>query len=217
MISMPGQNRDELLTKMERDRLINRENMKDKKTRAANDVRAKKKLEAWLKNVPDVVLILKYLPEDQKRAMVNDADIFALLEVAERMLSIKEFHSIYGNFRDPTNWEITETCGDSRHYRVDPRTLKKASDLDILRSVFLSEHLENLEGFLGCSNPIGQYALTEQIAADPRFSDYITDGDRAGLGRVRQAQKNTPDYLEQQPNPKKIDLNCVVDFDQPPK
>jgi hypothetical protein len=73
VISMPGQNRDELLTKMERDRLINRENMKDKKTRAANDVRAKKKLEAWLKNVPDVVLILKYLPEDQKWQSVCSA------------------------------------------------------------------------------------------------------------------------------------------------
>jgi hypothetical protein len=215
---MPGQNRDELLTKTERDRLINRENMEDKKTRAANDVRVKKKLEAWLKNVPDVLSILKYLPEDQKRTVINDMDIFALLEVTENMLSIKEFHSIYGDFPDQANWGITDTCGDSRHYRVDPKSLKKTSDLDILRSLFLSDHLEKLHGFLGCNNPVEQFALTKQLEAKPGFQEYVTEGVRAGLDRVQQALKNIPDYLAQQrPNPKKIDLNYMVDIEQPKK
>ena len=65
---MPGQDRDELLTEKERDRLINRQSMEDKKLRSANDARVKKKLIAWLKNVPDVLLILKELPDEQKRA-----------------------------------------------------------------------------------------------------------------------------------------------------
>jgi hypothetical protein len=208
---MPGQNRDELLTKTERDRLIDRQNMEDKKTRAANDVRVKRKLSAWLKNVPDVLLILKHLPEDQKRAVVNDEDIFVLLEVVERLLGIKEFHSIYGKFRDPANWGVTDICGDTKRYRVDSRVLPKASDLDILRSLSLKDHLDKLDCFLGSDNPVGQFALTEQLDADPKFRHLIKDEDRAALDRVRQAQKNNPDYLATT-ELKKIDLNYMVEL-----
>jgi hypothetical protein len=210
---MPSQKRDELLTQLERDRLVSR----NKKTVASNDARVQRKLSAWLKNVPDVRLILKNLPEDQKRATVNDTDIFALLDVVERLLAVKEFHSIYGEFRDPTNWGITEVCGDSRRYRCDPRSLSPAADIDILRSLFLSDHLEKLDGFMGSNNPVTQYALIEQLAADSRYSEHVTPEDRAGMDRIRRALKNVPNYTAQQLSPKKIDLNYMVDFEQPQK
>ncbi|NPV62822.1 MAG: hypothetical protein HPY61_09375 [Methanotrichaceae archaeon] len=206
---MPGQTRDELLTETERERLNNRRGMNDKKMRAANDARVRKKLTAWLKNIPDVLLILDKLPDDQKRDVISDMNIFALLEVVERMLYIKEFHSIYGEFRDPNHWGVTETCGDSRSYRVDTRSLQSASDLDIARSEFLSEHVENIEGFLGSNNPVRQYSLTKQLADNPQFCDHLTDGDRAGLERVEEALDKSL-YPKIRPDSKKIDLSYCV-------
>jgi hypothetical protein len=208
---MTSQKRDELLTQLERDRLVSR----NRKTIAANDARVQRKLSAWLRNVPDVLSVLKHLPEDQKRAVLCDADIFAILELAERMLAIKEFRSIYGDFRAPANWGATDTCGDSRPYRCDPKSLQPAKDIDISRSLALAAHIEKLQGFLGANNPITQYALTEQLVADPRFDTHITEGDRAGLARVRQAIERCPAGYTT--SPKKIDLNQMVNIEQPPK
>lgn len=208
---MPGQDRDELLTEKERDRLINRQSMEDKKLRSANDARVKKKLIAWLKNVPDVLLILKELPDEQKRAVVKDIDIYSLLEVAERMLAISEFYSIYGDFEDPDNWGLSPTCGDSKGWRADPRSLKKASDLDILRSVMLNDHLIALRGFLGSNNPVAHYASTVQFAGLPQFKEYVTEGHKAGMERIRQALKDAPI----QPRMERIDVDSMAVINWP--
>jgi hypothetical protein len=129
------------------------------------------------------------------------------------MLGVKEFHSISGEFRDPVNWGISPTCGDSRAYMCDPRSLDKASDLDIRRSVLLNDHIVAIEGFLGSNNPVTVYGITEQLISDPRFKEHILPGDIAGMERIRQAFKNEPI----QPRLEKMDLNRMVDFEQPPK
>jgi hypothetical protein len=49
---MRSQKREELLTKIEKDRLNERSVTDKKKARAANDMRVRKKLSAWLKNIP---------------------------------------------------------------------------------------------------------------------------------------------------------------------
>lgn len=212
---MPGQDRDKLLTDRERERLINRQSMEDKKLRSANDARVKKKLIAWLKNVPDVLLILNELPDDQKRTVINDADIYALLDVAEHMLRIKEFYSIYGDFKDPTNWGISPTIGDSRGWRADPKSLQKASDLDISRSLLLNDHIIAIRGFFGSNNPVTQYASTVQFAENPNFKEFVTPGHIAGMERIEQALKNSPTPVP--PRLERIDLDQMAVFDWPKK
>ena len=130
---MRSQKREELLTETEKERLNTRNAMSDKKTRSANDARVRKKLLAWLKNIPDVLLILNKLPEDQIRDVFPDNDIFKLFKLTEKAIHIKDFTQIDGRIMDERwigyNGEVT--------------------DLDIWRSGNLQHHIRNLIEFNG--------------------------------------------------------------------
>lgn len=205
-----------MLSSTERDRLAKRnDDDMDVQVRASNDLRIKKKMATWLEeDLDDMLLCLRKMPNDRLKKMVKDEHIFALLGLVEELLKIKEFHSIYGEFRDPSNWGITDTCGDSRGWRCDPRSLnKKPSDLDIWRSVVLNEHKEAIEGFLGSNNPVRMFASTVQFASDPRFKEHIQPGDIAGMERIKEALKNAPI----QPRTEKIDVDSMAVFDWPKK
>lgn len=91
---MPSLKRDRLLSDLERERLEKRDEL-DQHTRATNDVRVKKKLDAWLKGIDDVLYIVGHLPEDQLRKVFTDDHAFALLDLAERIMAIKRFTFIW--------------------------------------------------------------------------------------------------------------------------
>jgi hypothetical protein len=197
-----------MLSQTERERLINRnEDDMDAQVRASNDLRIKKKLSLWLEeDLEDIRLCLRYMPNDRLKKMIKEEHIFALLGLVEELLAIKEFHSIYGDFRDPANWGITDACGESRGWRSDYKSLKKASDLDIWRSVLLNDHISALRGFLGSNNPVQKFASTVQFSSDDRFKEYIQPGDVAGMERIRQALKDAPI----QPRLDKIDVDSMA-------
>jgi hypothetical protein len=167
---MPGQKRDELLTEKERLRLINRQDADDKKIRAANDIRAKKKLSSWLKNIPDVLLILDKLPEDYIREVLVDNDIFKLFKLTEKVIHIKDFTPIDGRLVDESwighNGEV--------------------GDLDIWRASKLQSHIKKLIEFNGHRNPLIDMEIFEQ---KEKHSDLynLTEEERRGAARVRRA------------------------------
>jgi hypothetical protein len=171
---MPGQKREKLLTEMEKDRLINRVNMKDKKARAANDIRVKKKLSAWLKNIPDILLILDKLPEDQIREELTDNDVFNLFKLTETAMYILKFSPIDGRIYDE-RWISTQPGG--------------ATDLDIWRSRHNYNHIGRMYDFLGHRNPIIDFDNLEPLEKHPEFRDKISTEERRGMDRIRSAIK----------------------------
>jgi|WetSurMetagenome_2_1015567.scaffolds.fasta_scaffold245908_2 hypothetical protein len=139
---MAGQKRKELLTKTEKERLITRRDMKDSKKRIANDARVKKKLSAWLKNVPDILLILKELPDEQKRPVVEDVDIFGLLGLTIDMMKTRNFRRLHGDPENPASWETI--APDIWEHPVPGPGLVQASDIDIARSAELAPLIRSL-------------------------------------------------------------------------
>lgn len=174
---MPGQKREELLTKMERDRLNGRSEMKDKKARAANDIRVKKKLSAWLKNIPDILLILNRLPADQIREVLSDNDVFRLFKLTETAMSTLNFSPVDGRIWDE-RWISSKPGG--------------ATDLDISRSYYTYEHVKEMYDFLGHRNPVIDFDHLNPLENDPDFRDKITEEERRGIERIRRATSFWP-------------------------
>jgi len=172
---MPGQKRDELLTEKERLRLVNRRDTDDKKIRAANDIRAKKKLSAWLKNIPDVLLILEKLPDDQIRDVLADNDIFKLFKLTEIAVDIQGFTPILGRLTDE-KW--------IGHFG-------EVGDIDIWRASQLRRHMTRLDFFGGNSGPMIDMEIFEQ---KEKHSDLYTLSaeERRGAERIRRVLNNPP-------------------------
>lgn len=170
---MAGQKRKELLTKTERERLITRRDMKDSKKRIANDARVKKKLSAWLKNVPDILLILKELPDEQKRPVVKDVDIYGLLELTIDMMKTGNFRRLCGDPENPASWETI--APDIWEHGPGPG-LVQANDVDIARSAELAPLMRSLMTFVNIgSDPVFFLASFQVAQADPTMQKVLKD------------------------------------------
>jgi len=146
--------------------------MKDKKARAANDIRVKKKLAAWLKNIPDVLLILDKLPEDQIREELSDKDVFDLFKLTDASMGILNFSPIDGRIWDE-RWISSQPGG--------------ATDLDIWRSWHTYNHVGKMYDYLGHKNPIIDFDNLEPLEKEPEFRDKLTKDERRGIDRIRRA------------------------------
>lgn len=60
--------------------------------RAANDMRARRKLIAWLEDSKDAFEIIQTLPPNQLKDRLSDADIFFLLNIVRSMMRIRKIH-----------------------------------------------------------------------------------------------------------------------------
>jgi len=175
VIEMPGQKRNELLTETERERLINRRDMKDVKKRITNDSRVKKKLAAWVDNLRDVELILESLPEEMSESAVNEFAVYRLISVIKDLLRVKKVRQVSGDI-NPASWQTAP----GRH----------ANDLDIARSALLASALSGIMEFLGADNPVVRAAKLSRIYADPILRERMSDEEKQSAERLINAMKN---------------------------
>ena len=82
-----------MLTELERDRLINREKFSGH-DRHNNDFVIRSKLKAWLEDIEDVILILKYLPQRQLEKMLIDDNVFGLFQIVASLVHLLKFGRI---------------------------------------------------------------------------------------------------------------------------
>lgn len=171
-----------MLSPEERKRLKERDsNEMDSQIKASNDARARRKLKSWLKDdLDDVYLILDKLPEDQLRRVLTDEHAFKLLDLAERLMAIKRFAFMWGDIKNPEQWKVASRPGE-------PNRL--AGDQDIVRSFLLRRHIDNLYDFYGHDTPINAFMELNRLDLDEEFHDKVTEEERAGLKRIREAIK----------------------------
>lgn len=172
-----------MLSDLERERIQDREKL-DRHTRTTNDIRVKRKLAAWIKNISDVKTILDNLPEDQIRDATHDYDIYLLFNVIQDLLYRRRFYSIEGKADNPDEWKIV----------VDENTLRPAANTDVIRSSMLGFYLDKLKPFYGPDNPLDKVTVWEQWSKDPDFQDRLTDQERKAIERLANARK---EFLEE--------------------
>lgn len=173
-----------MLSELERKRLQNRQFLSSG-VRGTNDTRVRKKLNKWLKDIPDVLLSLNSLAHDQLQRDLIDEHAYILLAVIESVLRVRDFRPIVGKIDDASNWKVPST--------VKGEELPK--DGDIYRSVMLHRHIEDLCIFYGQDNPISDYEMLVKMDADEKFRDRITDDERESIKRITEALKNTSGEL----------------------
>jgi len=209
-----------MLSSTERDRLKNR-NSKDTKSqiRASNDARVKRKLIHWLEeDLDDVNLIIEKLREDQLESIFTDNNVYHLLDIISKIISIRDFKPVLGELGNPEEWKVMghpEKCrvidadlldqlalatgypGDFKKFVVgDGRGhTQPATEMDIYRMALLAYSLRGLQALylLGTGNPVVSALLYLPFLHDPRLKDHIqmTEGEMKGIARVAMAVKNT--------------------------
>jgi hypothetical protein len=184
---MVSQKREELLSEKERERLKTRDAL-DPRTRAANDIRVKRKLGAWMKGIDDVLLILEHLPKDTiLKIAKDDVAIMRLVTASIEMMRMMGYRPIVGNVGQPESWSaIKKTSGG------DPKV--PVTDVDIVRSANLTLFSLTLETLLGSeSNPVSAaigYNISKNGPAIIRFlreHPDIADDYQKALNRIREA------------------------------
>jgi len=167
-----------LLSEIERDRL--RRRPPDAKTRASNDVRIRKKLRSWIHDLDDIALICEYLPEDQLAKEMADNDVYFLMSIAKSFMKTLKFMPIVGKVDQPEGWKIKSNSGIE--YPV--------SDMDIDRSLTIKKIIDDIMPYHGWYNPIDSVLELSRMESIPELKNKITEGDRKGLERVREALMN---------------------------
>jgi hypothetical protein len=188
---MPSLKGNKLLSPTELQRLNERESI-DKRIRATNDVRVKRKFRNWLENVGHVLSILHLLPEDQIRSVTSDDDIYLLFNVIQELLNKRQFYPIEGKAETSDEWQIV----------IDENIKQPAKNSDIIRSALLGYYISDLKYSLGSDNPIGKVEFLERLDKDPDFHDRITDEERKAINRLKQARK---EFYEERGWPSKED------------
>ena len=171
-----------LLSATEAERLIVRDALVPR-SRAANDIRVKRKLAAWLKNLADAELILEHLPENQTRNMIEDDIIYSLLYTVDRLMEIKKFYPVAGPIESPDEWAAV----------IGEKITKPAEDLDIWRSKQLGERLERLNRFIGDDNPICR-ALNLEKLERMGLKDHLKENEKAEIRRLKQVYSSMVSY-----------------------
>ncbi len=189
---MPSLKRNKLLSDLERERLMTRGNTEDKRTRATNDMRVKKKLVSWLSSMGDVLDILRYLPADQVKDAAIDEDVYILFNIIRDLMIKLEFHSIEGEVGNPDDWKVV----------IDKNTKIPPKNNDLVRSSLLGWYIQNLEVIYGPKNPVGEVELVEKLDNSPRFHDRVTEGERKAIAIMNQAIAEFSKEIEFRKEPK---------------
>jgi hypothetical protein len=184
-----------LLSDLERKRLLARSFL-DSRTRNTNDLRAKRKLETWLNDIIDAMLIMGRLPARHSKDVVLDGHIFSLLTLIELLMRSREFRPISGNFDDPLNWKIIALkggaiplLGEEEWENLNPLE-RPVEDIDLWRSWNLQYHIDRMHFFHGYDNPVDRFRKFEKMYEDKELRDRLTDGEKAGVERIAQAIEN---------------------------
>lgn len=177
---MIGQKRDALLSSKEREQMINRA-AHDRQTLSDNDLRVKKKLEAWLDSIKDIRLILRSLPEDITRDVLVDENAFDLLSIAAEMMKLQKFLSISGKVDKPDEWQ-------ARGYGI----VRQAEDKDIGRSLILDSHIRDLvvftgEKYTGGRNPAIKARAIARRQGDVGFPEETISDEQKAIEKVKNA------------------------------
>jgi hypothetical protein len=165
------------LSPQEKERLINRPS--NSHDRATNDVKVRKKLRAWLKDLPDMALIFHYLPKEQLRKELVDSHAFNLLDSGLRVMDCLDFNPIFGDADSPDMWYVPQSDGGQQ----------TPTDQDIERSGWLSLSIEHLKNFYGNRNPVGDIIDLSLIYDNPRTRERLTNGEKSGIERVNRVMK----------------------------
>jgi len=185
-----------MLSDLEKDRLVNRNRsgltQKDIKDRATNDMRVRRKLSSWLKDISDAVLVLQCLPDDQLDDIIDDWHIYFLLNIAEAGMDIKRFHPIEGDAETPEKWQTVLKYNDQTGKAEETRAAEK---LDIARSGMLSHHIGIIgKKYLGYRNPVTKVAELSNLYQKPKLKDKVSEGERRAVEIYIKAFE---DFLEQ--------------------
>jgi hypothetical protein len=173
-----------MLSDLERDRLNGRGTL-DKKTRAVNDARVKKKLISWLGDAVDALAILRNIPSERLKDDLIDIDAYLLLSIAEDIMRDRRFMAVKGKLEAPSEWEA-EGYGITR----------PANNIDIARTSMVNDHVRELTCFVGGNNPILDAKLVSRILDAPDTPDYFKDrlaftpGEKEGVRRVFESERN---------------------------
>jgi hypothetical protein len=177
---MIGKKRDALLSSEEREQLVNRA-AHNRQILSDNDLRIKKKLEAWLGDIKDIRLILRNLPEDLTRDVLMDENAFDLLSIAAEIMRLQKFLSISGEVDKPEEWQ-------ARGYGI----IRLAEDKDIGRSLILNSHIRDLvvftgENYAGGQNPAIKARALARRQGDSRFSGETMTDEQNAIEKVKNA------------------------------
>ena len=187
---MVSQKREELLSGKEKDRLKARASL-DPRTRAANDIRVKRKLAAWINGVDDVLLILEHLPNDTIRKVANDdVAVMRLATASVEMMRLMGYRPIVGDLGRPENWLAIY----KRESGVEGDIKVPVTDVDIVRSANLTHFSLMLETMLGSeNNPVSAAVGYDISKNNPAIIGFlkehpdIADGYQKALDRIEEA------------------------------
>jgi hypothetical protein len=186
---MVSQKREELLSEKEKERLKARDSL-DSRTRAANDIRVKRKLAAWINGVDDVLLILEHLPNDTIRKVANDdLAVMRLATTSVEMMRLMGYRPIVGDVGRPESW-----LAISKRQNVLDVDKIPANDVDITRSANLTLFSHMLETMLGSENNPVSAAIGYDISKDnPALVGFLKEHPdimasyQKALDRIREA------------------------------
>ena len=160
-----------MLTKVERERLENRDSL-DAATRARNEMVVRTKLLNWLRNAPEALEILHLLPKKQLDRVLDDEFVYSILFIAERLMKDLEFGSIYGAINAPEDWHVIIKGSDEKGREV--KQVHQVHNIDIKRDVLLRCHADYINNFLPPHplDPVREAYNLAQLKPDER-AEYV--------------------------------------------
>ena len=184
-----------MLTELERDRLLHR-NEVDSRKRANNDTKVRQKFKDWLGSLVEAQLIFKHLPLDKIKKLISDDDAYSLFELSMYTMAARDFSPIIGEIEDAASWKTVVGKSD-----FNENITQTASNTDIVRSAYLTVLLGKLEYLLRSDrNPVAaimRFKLAE-LNDSPEFSVFLKDNPdlvekyRIGYERVCEAGLKLP-------------------------
>lgn len=178
-----------MLTDLEKTRLQTRREL-NPHTRNTNDLRVRKKFEAWVNDTYDVIDILQYLPAHQLDNTFTNFKIAAIIHIVFLMIRDKNFFPMIGKLAKPEEWEAADII--HRNYKT-----RSVEDEDIAKNFLLINGIEKLDFFLGRKRGSGSHFNPENpvdVAISSRSfyfnpNNQLEKDEEKGVERIRQALK----------------------------